>query len=324
VSGDGGNGSVVVCGEALVDLIPARCGDEAGYVPRAGGSPYNVAIALARLEAPTAFLGRISTDVLGERLTRHLAANGVDLSYVRRSTEPTTLAFVHVEEGREPSYSFYREGTADRALSPDDVPPALPGDVRALHVGLGSITLEVEPAASTLRSVMEREHGARIVSFDPNVRPQLIDDPDAYGELLAGWLPRVDLAKVSRADLGWLHPGDEPEAIARRWLGLGVGLVVVSLGPDGALAVWPGGSARVPGIHVEVADTVGAGDAFTAGLLASLRARDLLDRQRLERLSSADAIDVLTYASRVAAITCTRIGADPPSRREVEDPEAVG
>jgi len=324
MSSDGESGSIVVCGEALVDLIPTRIGDEVGYLPRPGGSPFNVAVALARLEVPTAFLGRVSTDVFGDRLTDHLSANGVDLRYVRRATEPTTLAVVHVEEGREPSYSFYREGTADRALSPDDVPPAFPEDVRAIHVGLGSITLEVEPAASTLRSVMEREHGARIVSFDPNVRAQLIDDPDTYGALLAGWVPLVDLAKVSRADLGWLFPGDDPEVIASRWLDLGVGLVVVSLGPDGALGVWRGGSARVPGVRVEVADTVGAGDAFTAGLLASLGARDLLDRERLERLSPADATEVLTYASRVAAITCTRVGADPPWRREVEGPEAVG
>ena len=154
---DHGGGSIVVCGEALVDLIAARSGDEVGYAPRPGGSPYNVAVALARLDVPTAFLGRISTDIFGERLRDHLASNGVDLRYVRRGPEPTTLAFVHVEEGQEPTYAFYRDGTADRALSPEDVPSAFPDGVRALHVGLGSITLAVEPAASTLRSLMERE-----------------------------------------------------------------------------------------------------------------------------------------------------------------------
>ncbi len=319
----GDPGSVVVCGEALVDLLPAACGDEPGYVPRPGGSPYNVAVALARLEVPTAFLGRISDDVFGERLTGHLSANGVDLRYVRRAPEPTTLAFVHVEEGREPSYSFHREGTADRALAPDDVPDAFSQDVRALHVGLGSVTLEVEPAASTLRRLIEREHGARVVSFDPNVRAHLIRDRDAYVERLDGWLPHVDVAKVSRADLAWLHPGEDVEAVGRRWLELGPAIVVISLGSEGALGLWPGGSVRVPGLRVEVADTVGAGDAFTAGLLAALREEDLLGRDRLERISAAGLDLALAYATRVAAITCTRTGADPPSRLEVAAPLAT-
>jgi len=314
----GDRGSVVVCGEALVDLIPTGSGDEVGYVPRPGGSPYNVAIALARLEVPTAFLGRISDDVFGERLTGHLEANGVDLRYVRRSPEPTTLAFVHVEEGREPSYSFYREGTADRSLATEDAPEAFPDEVRALHVSLGSITLAVEPAASTLRSLIEREHGTRIVSFDPNVRAQLIDDRERYVHLLDGWLPFVDVAKASRADLAWLHPGEDVELIGRRWLDLGVGFVVISLGPEGALAISPGGAVRVSGLRVEVVDTVGAGDAFTAGLLTSLRAMDLLHCDRLARASTAELTDVLSCALRVAALTCTRVGADPPTRRELE------
>ena len=129
---------------------------------------------------------------------------------------------------------------------------------------------------------------------------------------------------MSRADLAWLHPGEEIELVGRRWLDLGAALVVISLGREGALAIWPGGSIRVPGVRVDVVDTVGAGDAFTAGLLASLHAKGSLHRDLLEHLSASELTEVLMDASRVAAITCTRVGADPPYRHEAEDPGAGG
>ncbi len=309
---------IVICGEALVDFTPARCGDAEGYLPRPGGSPYNVAIGLARLEVPAAFLGRISHDAFGRRLRGHLAASGVDLRYLRAGREPTTLAFVHAAGGGEPEFSFYGEGAADRHLLPEHLPPAFPPDVAALH--FGSLSLVLEPGASTLCSLLHREHGGRLISLDPNIRPGLIPDPAAHRRRLLELIARADVVKVSRADLTWLCSGEAAEHAAMRWKAMGPALVVVTLGPEGALALGAAGTIRVPGASVDVVDTVGAGDAFTAGLLAWLHHRGRLTRDGLRRLSPDDLAAALRYANRVAAMTCTRAGADPPRRKEVEAP----
>lgn len=233
---------IVPCGEALVDFTPLRCGEAHGYRPRPGGSPANVAVALARLEAPAGFLGRLSRDAFGRLLRHYLADNRVDLRYVRDGPEPSTLAFIHVPEGGEPEFAFYGEGTADRHLLPRDLPDAFPPDVGAIHVG--SIALVLEPIATTLEGLIRRERRARLISLDPNVRPSLIRDPAAYRGRLEGWLAAADIVKVSRADLAWLYPGAAPERSARRWRALGPAAVVVTLGPDGAEGFAPAGEAR--------------------------------------------------------------------------------
>ncbi len=309
---------IVVCGEALVDFTPARGEAGEAYLPHPGGSPYNVAVALGRLEIPVAFLGRLSTDAFGRLLRRHLEANGVDLRYLREGPEPSTLAFVHLA-GAEPEFSFYGEGTADRQLRPEDLPAAFPPDALALHGG--SISLALEPIASTLDRLMRRERGTRAISFDPNIRPGLIRDRESYCRRLEEWVASADLVKVSRTDLSWLYPRDPRDRAAARWREMGPALVVVTLGERGAQGFGPPGAVRVPGIPVRVADTVGAGDAFTAGLLAWLSRHGRLTRHELARLPEADLTRALHYANRVAALTCTRPGADPPRRREVESDE---
>lgn len=306
---------IVVCGEALVDFTLARCGDGVGYVPHPGGSPYNVAVALGRLDVPVAFLGRVSQDTFGRMLESHLAANGVDLRYVRCGPEPTTLAFVH-EEGGEPEFSFYGEGTADRSLRVSDLPGDFPEDVAVLH--FGSISLVLEPAASTLDGLIARERGRRLLSLDPNVRPRLIGDREAYRRRMEGWVASCDLVKASRADLAWLYPGQEVEQVAERWRGLGPAVVVVTAGGQGAEGWTRSGAIHVPAVPVEVVDTVGAGDAFTAGLLAWLWRHGRTDRAGLAALDPSTLGEALAYAGRVAALTCTRPGADPPRRRDVE------
>jgi fructokinase len=307
---------IVICGEALIDFTLARVGKAEGYRAHPGGSPYNVAVGLGRLEVRVAFLGRISQDFFGERLRQNLRDNGVDVRYVREGREPSTLAFVHAPKGAEPQFAFYGEGTADRRLRPEDVPAAFPADVHALH--FGSISLVLEPAATTLEGVMRREHGRHLVSLDPNVRPGLIADRDAYRARLEGWVRAADVVKVSRADLSWLYPEDPVERIAERWKGLGPALVVVTLGREGAEGWGNAGMCRVPGMRVRVVDTVGAGDAFTSGLLAWVYRSDRLTRGGVERLSTDELAAALGYANRVAALTCTRAGADPPRRAEVD------
>jgi fructokinase len=312
---------ILVCGEVLVDLVPAPCDGETGYLPRGGGSPYNVGIGLARLEVPVGFMGRVSRDHLGRMLRLRLTSNGVDVRYLLEGDESTTLAMVHLEPDSEPEFVFYGEGTADRLIEVGDLPVAFPDEVGALH--FGSISLVREPGASAFEACMGREHGRRVLSLDPNVRPSLIADRDAYLERLVGWVKLADLVKISRADLRWLYPREDPEDIAHGWLGLGPALVVVTRGSEGATAVGVRGAAEVRGVPRTVVDTVGAGDAFTSGLLAWLHESGRLERSSLRELGADEIREGLAFADAVAALTCTRAGAEPPTRAELATACAV-
>jgi fructokinase len=304
---------ILVAGEALVDMTPARCGQAIGYLPRPGGSPYNVAIGLGRLNVPVGFLGRLSTDPFGRLLRSHLEASGVSLAYLVDTAEATTLAFVHLGE-EEPEYSFYTDGTAGRVLLPTHL-PVIP-ETAAMH--FGSFSLALEPGASTLEGLMRRESHRRLLSLDPNVRPSLVTDRNAYLRRLEGLVSLVDLVKVSKADLTWLYPNEAPEAAVSRWLGLGPALVLLTLGRDGSLAFSASARASTATPKVTVVDTVGAGDAFASAAMAWLHHRGALNRGGLEALDAAQLEALLADANGVAAQTCTRSGADPPRTEELE------
>ncbi|HYM83402.1 MAG TPA: carbohydrate kinase [Candidatus Dormibacteraeota bacterium] len=311
---------ILSCGEALVDLVPVAVEGEVAFLPRLGGSPYNVAIGLARLGVDAGYLGRVSRDRFGRQLLDRLSAEGVERRHVVEGDEPTTLAVVHLGERGEPDFAFYGEGTADRLLAPGDLPD-LNKDITTLH--LGSISLVREPGASTYEALMRREHRRRVLSLDPNVRASLIPDHDAYLARLEAWVSLVDLVKLSRADLAWLYPDADPVDAARRWLGLGPAVVVVTLGADGSAALTASGDVEVAGVAVDVVDTVGAGDAFTAALLAWLDERRRLTRSGLLALGRDELAACLAFAGRGAALTCTRAGAEPPTRPELEGMAAV-
>ena len=306
---------ILVCGEALIDLVPLAWGDEPTYVARAGGSSFNVAMGLGRLGTPVGFVGRLSRDPFGRMLRRRLVADGVDCRFVGQGDEPSTLAIVHLEAGAEPVYAFHGEGTADRLLRVEDLPGVLPAEVAALH--FGSISMVREPGASALEALMRREHGRRVISLDPNVRPSLVGERSAYVARLESWVAVADLVKVSQADLAWLYPTATPDEMAAGWLAHGPSLVVVTRGHDGAFALAAGGRVEVAGTPVLVSDTVGAGDAFTSGLLAWLHEAGWLDRTRLREMSADALRRALAFANRAAAITCTRAGAQPPTRAEM-------
>jgi fructokinase len=301
---------IIVAGEALVDLTPASCGGDLGYVPHPGGSTLNVAVGLARQGIPVQYLARISHDHFGRMLRDHLSDSNVNLDLVVDADELSTLAFVHVQDG-EPEYSFHAEGAADRLLRPEELPP-LP-DRAPLH--LGSISLVLEPVASTLDELMSAEAGHRVISLDPNVRPSLIEDPEGYRVRLDRWLGLVDIVKVSTADLSWLEPRSEPETIAAKWLERGPALVLVTNGQDGAFALNQSGMVRRAAPEVKVVDTVGAGDAFMSGVLAHLYRSDMLRKDALATLDEQSLADLLDEANLIAADTCTRPGAEPPWRR---------
>jgi len=307
---------ILVCGEALIDLVPLAQGDEPAYVARAGGSSFNVAMGLGRLGIPVGFLGRVSRDPFGRMLRRRLLADGVDCRFLLEGDEPSTLAVVHLEAGAEPVYAFHGEGTADRMLRLEDLPADLPAEVEGLH--FGSISMVREPGASAFEAVMRRERGRRVLSLDPNVRPSLVGERSTYVARLESWVALATVVKVSRADLAWLYPDSAPDAVAAGWLARGPDLVVVTMGHDGATGLTARDRVEVAGTPVAVSDTVGAGDAFTSGLLAWLHTAGRLEPGRLRELP-ADALHAcLAFANRAASITCTRAGAQPPTRSEMD------
>jgi fructokinase len=302
---------IVVAGEALVDLVPRGPHLE----PLPGGSPYNVAIALGRLRAPVGYLGRCSTDGFGRTLRAGLDAEGVDLTLTELTEEPTTLALVHLDDRGQASYGFYVAGTSSAGMI--ELPPLATADT--LHVSLGAVTLETVPAGQTLRRLVEREAARRVVCLDPNVRPRVVADLTSYAASMEQLVASCALVKVSEEDLGHLYPDREAVAMARRWAQTGPELVVVTRGAAGVVALdGVGREQHLDAPEVTVVDTVGAGDAFTAGLLAGLQARGrLADRETLAATDADQLAEVLRFAARVAAVTCTRAGADPPRLDEV-------
>ena len=305
---------IVVCGEALVDVF---VGDDTadGMVldARVGGSPFNVAVGLARLDRPVAFFGAISRDFLGERLMRALRAEGVDTRTTARVDAPTTLGLVGLDAQGVPSYSFYGAGGADRQLVVEAL-DLLPTPVRALHIG--SFTTVVEPVGSTLCALVERERGSAFVSCDPNVRLNVEPDVARWERRLAWCMARAQLLKISAEDLALLRPGVDARTFAEEALRQGVRLVVVTRGSAGAAGWTAAAAANVPPFAIDVVDTVGAGDAFQAALLAWLSERDLLD-PGLD-LAAAALTDALRFASAAAALTCSRRGAALPHRTELD------
>lgn len=315
---------IVVAGEALIDLV---AGPDGRYRPIPGGSPANVAVGVTRLGARTELLARLGTGVFGSIVRRHLEDNGVGLAYAVTAVEPTTLAVVALDEQGRAAYDFYVEGTADWGWTDAELPDPLPDGTLALATG--SLAVVLEPGATALGHLLRREHerGAVTVVLDPNVRPALLGSPESARERLEALVAVADVVKVSDEDLEWLLPDEPVEAVAARWAGLGPALVVVTRGPAGAYGVTSAGVAtQVPVVPVDLVDTVGAGDAFTAGLVDGLRRGDLLGgpaRGHLAALTETELAAVLHRAALVASITCGRAGADPPTAAEVDAAEAV-
>ena len=305
----------VVCGEALFDVFAT------GETPtgmamdaRIGGSPFNVAIGLARLGQPVAFLSQISRGFLGERLMHALAAEGVGASTVQRSDAPTTLSLIGVDAQGVPSYAFYGEGCADRLLD-ESALAALPAGVKAIN--FGSYATVVGRTAATQRTLVERSQGRALIAYDPNIRLNVEPQLEVWRTQIEWMLPRTQLLKVSDEDLRLVWPGLAPAEFAARALAQGVALVVVTRGSEGASGWTAAAQVDVPPVQVAVVDTVGAGDTFQAALLTWLAERDALAAASLAALSKDALAEALGFAARAAAITCSRRGADMPRRAEL-------
>jgi fructokinase len=317
-------GRITCLGEALVDFLPIEDeGHTVGFRMHAGGSLLNVAVAAARLGQPVALAGKLGTDFFGRYLRTYLEREGVDLRWLSGADAPSALAFVALESG-EPTFAFYGDGAADTRLRIGELPDALFDETAILHVGSISLLRGTTPEA--VLAACQRLAGRALLSLDPNLRPTLVAEPATYRALLGSLLGLVDVVKVSAADIAWLAPGRGIENAAGELLAAGPELVVVTCGADGVLAMrsarergGPAAVCRAPAYPVDVVDTVGAGDAFDAGLLTWLAERGITSRKALRGLAPDGLTAALRFAAAVAALNCTRAGADPPDRRSVRE-----
>lgn len=310
---------ILVCGEALFDIFQDGRHDNGFHLDaRAGGSPYNVAVGLARLRRPVGFFGGIASDWLGDALVDSLMGEGVDTGPLRRLDRPGTVSFVALEGDGSARYAFYGTEAADRSIEPADVPDGL-DEVRAVH--LGSYTAVVSPVAEALDTLLDRLPG-RLVAYDPNVRLAVAPDLDLWRTQVVRRVAQADLVKASAEDLAVLYPDDDVEVVARDWLARGPALVVVTDGGEGATAWTPRHKVHCPVAPVQVVDTVGAGDTFQAALLAGLDEMGRLDRAGLETPHPEALSWLLNFANTAAALVAGRRGAALPCRHDLPPLEA--
>ncbi len=303
------------CGDALIDFLPVKSVDgRDAIVPAVGGSCLNIAVGMARLGAPAGFVGGISTDLFGRMIADHASASQVDLRYATRSEHQTTLAFVRTIAG-EPQYAFYDEGTATRNWIYRR--GSIPFDqIEAIHVG--STTLANDQGAAQALAMLEDARGSTTISFDPNCRPQLVKDKARYVEMMDAFAVAADIVRMSNVDFEFLYGDGDYAGRAKSFIEAGAGLVIVTRGIKGALA-WhkEAGVVEVEAPIVNVADTIGAGDSFQAGLLFALRAIGRIGTGSLAHADSDELRRVLSFASGCAAFACGRAGADSPRQADV-------
>jgi len=306
----GDTARIVVIGEALVDIVHR----ESGVVDEApGGSPANVALTLGRLGRRPTLVTRLGDDDRGCRVRRWLEESGVAVAAV--PAPHTATATAYLDESGAARYEFDLDW--DLAGSEGDV--AVSADL----VHIGSVAAVLEPGAAQVAALVRARRERATVTYDPNIRPSLVDDPVAARERVAELIGLADVVKASEDDLGWLHPGRDLVEVAREWQRRGPMLVVVTLGAQGALAVTADDVLRVPAVHTAVVDTVGAGDTFMGVLIDGIVGHGgagAVLRAQGGGIRPEDLQDLLSLCVRAAAITVSRPGADPPRRAELAAP----
>ena len=298
---------VLVVGESLVDVVRSGGGDSV----HPGGSPLNVAVGLQRLDVPTTLHSSFGVDAHGRAIARRLEASGVTITPGTINDRPTSVALATIGADGGATYSF----SIDWDPAPGEVAA---GTIDALHVG--SIGAALEPGAARVERLAAELRPSAIVSFDPNIRPQLMGSVDAARPRVERFIGLSDIVKASDEDIAWLYPGAAVDEVVAGWLARGPAVVVVTRGDSGADAVTARGSVSVPAPTATVVDTIGAGDSFMSGLLAALSDLGLLRvdrREALRSLSAADTTRILQFAVCCAAFTVSRPGADPPSRADL-------
>ncbi|MGI8666215.1 MAG: carbohydrate kinase family protein [Jatrophihabitans sp.] len=329
---------VCVIGEALIDLVlqepvlqDTAADGSSSYRAHPGGSPYNVAIGLARLGQQSRLVARLATDAFGRQLRAHAETNGVDLSLSVVAAEPATLAVVGLDAGHNASYDFYRTGTADWQWTAAEL-DRVPADAGWVHTG--SLAAWTSPGAEVIEARLGELAAGTVLSFDPNIRPALITEHAAALARIERLVGLATVVKASAEDLRWLYPDLAIHTVLRRWRELGPALVVATDGGAGAQAIADGAPFAVAARPVRVIDTVGAGDAFMAGLINALARDAVLSDAVLSdavlsagmagtgaagvaTISAEDVRPALDEAILVAALTCARAGANPPTAAEL-------
>ena len=294
-----------VCGEALIDLIPR--GEQ--KVAIVGGGPANTAKALARLGFDSYFIDGISTDSFGGMIKDQLLHDGVNLKYAHYSDKQTCTADVSLDKAGVASYVFTIDGTATFDFTNDWLPD--PQEIKPVVLQIGTLATIVQPAADVLLEWAKRVAKVAPIVFDPNVRSSVLPDRPKYQEAIAKWAAISEVIKVSEDDLAWLYPEQDQIAIAEDWIKGGSTLVIITKGSYGIIGVTKDDVVSVPGVKIEVVDTVGAGDTVGAIVVEAIVERGL-------KVITGDVLrEVLVRATKAAAITCSRAGANPPTRAEI-------
>ena len=306
---------ILVCGEALIDIfVGEESHDHIGMDGRFGGSPFNVAFGLARMGQKVEFLACLSEDLIGRRIYRFLRDEGVGESFLRRSGRPSTLSMVDLSVKSDPLYAFYGEGAADRDIRIADIAP-LPDTIRALH--FGSFSTVVQPVGNALEALAKRESGTRLIAYDPNIRPTIEADMEIWRRKVATMANYAHVLKISDEDFHLLYGNADYAAMARNWLLQSVHLVVLTRGGKGVLAWSREHHLDIAAPQIELADSVGAGDTFQAGLLTALGETGNLAGAALDAIGLPALKACLNFAAVAAAITCSRRGANIPRRQEL-------
>ncbi|MFY9921708.1 MAG: carbohydrate kinase [Mycobacterium sp.] len=311
-----GQQRALVIGEALIDIVE-RDGQIIGE--HVGGSPLNVAIGLARLGRSVDFLTHIGDDARGHRIVEYVKSSGAELVSGSVTAAHTPTALATLDENGKAQYTFDIDW--ELTGTPEVGPP--------LVAHTGSIATVLEPGCRATAALLDAYHVSATISFDPNVRPALIEDDEQARNRIERLVEKCDVVKASDEDMEWIDPNRTPEEVATTWLGLGPAIVAVTMGEHGALAVCADGVARVAAPPVDVVDTVGAGDAFMTGLIDALWSLGLLGADRRAELHSIS-VDTLTKVLQTAtlssALTVARPGADLPDRatRDAADGRSGG
>lgn len=315
---------MILCtGEAVIDLFQKPV-DDLGEVfrPLPGGCAYNTSIAISRLGVPAAFLGRLSTSFFGEIQIKRLRENNVKDNFIIRCDQNTILAFIKVEEGKEPQYAFYDEGTADRLLSAEDLPSELSADITCIM--FGSISMTMEPIATTIENLILKEAKQRVIAFDPNIRPFMIKDRGVYLRRFEKWAGASTIVKISLEDFDFISPNASPDQALEKLTAMGTRLAIVTCGPQGSIAQLrrDDGSltkVNVSGVSIpKLIDTVGAGDTFHGALLAWLETRGKMSHNAIANLSEEELREALAFANKAAAFVCTQHGCEPPTLKDIK------
>mgnify|MGYP000400751368 CR=1 FL=1 len=306
---------IICAGESLVDMVSFR--GEPEYTPHVGGSNFNSSIALGRLGADSYYFGAISNDSYGELIENTLRHSKVKEDFVIKTNRPTTLAYADVVDGIA-EYTFVDEHSAGRLLDQKALNPFIKRVMKAKALLVGGISLQAEPCGSSWQWFIEQVSGQLPIYFDANIRPDFIENKQSYLNRFVKLTSKVDIIKISDEDFRYLYGAKDFNEVSKSWLDNGVKLIILTLGSEGSKVIYGNGNeVFAESLKVDVVDTIAAGDTFNAGFLLNLDEQDLLDREGLNTINNDQLTRALNFANKVASITVTRKGANPPWHEEL-------